>query len=116
MHDFQHILGVRVKEERKKRGLTQAQLAECVHSNKRTILDIEKGHGNPKLETLFALLTFLEIDPFSIFYSEPSGRSSALLKLERQLHDCSEEQIEIMNSICEAVLDFSYASERIAAT
>lgn len=41
MHEYQRILGDRVKEVRNKRGLTQVQLAERIQSNKRTILDIE---------------------------------------------------------------------------
>ena len=115
MHNFQEILGDRVKSERLKRGLTQTQLAEIVNSNKRTILDIEKHRGNPKLETLFAILTYLEIDPYTIFFPEPPERSEALTQLEQLLHDCTEEQIRCMTSICKSVMEFSEIKERIRA-
>jgi transcriptional regulator with XRE-family HTH domain len=115
MHDFQRILGERVKIERKKRGLTQKQLADLVHSNKRTILDIENSRGNPKLETLISIFSYLEIDPYTIFFPEPPTRSEALTQLEKQLHDCSEEQIQILASICKNIIEFSEAKEHIGA-
>lgn len=115
MHNFQEILGDRVKRERLKRGLTQTQLAEIVNSNKRTILDIEKHRGNPKLETLFAILTYLEIDPYTIFFPEPPERSEALTQLEQLLHDCTEEQIRCMTSICKSVIAFSESRNRFGA-
>ena len=115
MYQYQRILGERVKAERLKHGLTQAQLAERIHSNKRTIIDIEKYRGNPKLETLFDLLTYLEIDPYIIFYPEPHSRSEALCQLELMLHDCPEEEISKLVSICKAILDFANASRQVDA-
>lgn len=115
MYQYQRILGDRVKTERLKRGLTQAQLAERIHSNKRTIIDIEKHRGNPKLETLFDLLTYLEIDPYTIFYPEPTSRSEALCQLELLLHDCPEEEIKKLVTICKAIMDFADAKRQVDA-
>lgn len=115
MYEFQRILGERVKAERNKRGLTQKQLADLIHSNKRTILDIENGRGNPKLETLFSILNYLEIDPYTIFFPEPPTRSVAMMQLEQQLHGCTEEQIYILASICKSVMVFSEIREHIGA-
>ena len=115
MYDYQRILGDRVKAERKRRGLTQNQLAELIRSNKRTILDIENYRGNPKLGTLFDLLTYLEIDPYTVFYPEPSERSKALRQLELLLHDCPEEQIELLVPICRSIIDFADTSIKLSA-
>ena len=115
MNNYQRILGERVKSERKKRGLTQVQLAELIHSNKRTIIDIENYRGNPKMETLVDLLTFLRIDPYIIFYSEPTLRSDALSQLELSLHDCSNEQIKMLVPIYRSIIDFADASRYIDA-
>lgn len=104
MFFYQRVLGDRVKAERLRRGLTQEQLAGRIHSNKRTIIDIENYRGNPKLETLFDLLTYLEIDPYTIFYFEPSERSEALRQLEILLHDCPEEQIQLLVPICKSIV------------
>ncbi|MBS5432901.1 MAG: helix-turn-helix transcriptional regulator [Firmicutes bacterium] len=37
-------------------GLSQAQLADKPHIDARTILNIENGKGNPKLEILYPLI------------------------------------------------------------
>lgn len=115
MFEYQRILGDRVRDERKRRHLTQPQLAALVHSNKRTILEIENHRGNPKLETLFELLTFLEIDPYTIFFPESKVRSEGLIQLELLLHTCSEEQILMLIPICKSIIDFVKASEKTSA-
>ena len=115
MHKHQRILGDLVKAERLKRGMTQEQLAIAIHSNKRTIIDIEKYRGNPKLDTLIELLTYLNIDPYIIFFQNSPGHSEALSHLEQQLHDCSEEQIDLLVPICRMIIEFAEASNHISA-
>ena len=115
MHDYQRILGERVRKEKKNRGLTQSQLAAIVSSNKRTILDIENGQGNPKLETLFAILSTLNIDPYPIFFPDPPERSEALTQLLQIMRDFSEEEIKLMTSVVLATMEFSKASNQVNA-
>lgn len=45
-------LGEKIKRERKKRGLTQEQLAEMVDISSRNLSNIEVGQNFPKAETL----------------------------------------------------------------
>ena len=115
MFEYKRILGDRVREERKKRHLTQVQLAHLVHSNKRTILEIENYRGNPKLETLFELLTFLEIDPYIVFFPESLDRSEGLKQLELLLHTCPEEQIKMLVPICKSIIDFAQVTYHTSA-
>ena len=49
------ILAERLKEERKKAGLTQAQLAEKIGTKKSYISRIENGHTDVQLSTLFKI-------------------------------------------------------------
>lgn len=49
------ILAERLKEERKKAGLTQAQLAEKIGTKKSYISRIENGHADVQLSTLFKI-------------------------------------------------------------
>ena len=48
-------LAERLKEERKKAGLTQAQLAEKIGTKKSYISRIENGHTDVQLSTLFKI-------------------------------------------------------------
>lgn len=45
-------LGKLVKETRISRNLTQLELAELLDKSERTVIKIEKGEGNPKLDSL----------------------------------------------------------------
>ena len=49
------ILGERLKEERKKVGLTQEQLADKIGTKKSYISRIENGHADIQVSTLFKI-------------------------------------------------------------
>lgn len=49
------MIGERLKEERKRVGLTQPELAEIASSAKRTVIDWEKGVSSPTAAQLAAL-------------------------------------------------------------
>ena len=49
------ILGEHLKEERRKAGLTQEQLAEKIGTNKSYISRVENGHADIQVSTLFKI-------------------------------------------------------------
>ncbi len=53
------ILGERLKEERKKSGLTQAQLAAKIGTKKGYISQTGNGHADVQLSTLFRIFAIL---------------------------------------------------------
>lgn len=53
----------KVKEFRKLRGLTQANLAEAAAVDRKTISRIENSAYSPSLTSLFAIAEALEVDP-----------------------------------------------------
>jgi DNA-binding XRE family transcriptional regulator len=53
------ILGEKLKEERKKAGLTQEQLAAKIGTKKSYISRIENGHADVQLSTLFRVFSGL---------------------------------------------------------
>lgn len=55
-------LGIVVKKARKKKKLSQRELAARLGMNVRTIIDIEKFRSNPKFETVAILANELDID------------------------------------------------------
>ena len=55
------LLGDAVREERLRRNLSQNSLAEQAKISLRTVSDIENYIGNPQLETLYALATYLQM-------------------------------------------------------
>ena len=82
--------------------MTQAELAEKAGVTEQTIRKIEHGDGNPQLDVLCSLITALDIDPMEIVYPQKEIGNQAKKQLDILLHDCSEEDIEVLLPICKA--------------
>ena len=88
------LLGDAVREERLRRNLSQNSLAEQAKISLRTVSDIENYIGNPQLETLYALATYLHISIDAIFSNQKTtgfyhaanhGRTKFLPEEQKQL-------------------------------
>ena len=90
MLDNMQSLSESVRRARKEMGLSQAQLADQIGIDARTILNIENGKGNPKMEILYPLIRALKIDSTEIFYPELQRENAPLKQLEILMHDCSD--------------------------
>lgn len=111
MQEYVYVLGDTVKQARLDRKLTQADVAESIHADERTIANIEHYKGNPKLEILWPLLRALAIDANAVFYPEQARDSSASLQLQLFLSQCTEEEVQLLLPICETVIS-SYRSKQ----
>lgn len=104
MSDFTHPLGDTVKRAREKQELTQAQVADSIDIDMRTVLNIENYKGNPKMEILFPLIRVLRIDPNEIFYPERQHETSDTKYLRFLIESCSEQEAKTLIPVIEAVL------------
>ena len=104
MSDYSKFLGTSVYNSRKKRKMTQAELAEKAGVTEQTIRKIEHGEGNPQLEVLYSLIVTLQIDPAEVFYPTPADNESGRKRLEILLADCNNEQICELIPVIEATL------------
>lgn len=104
MKYYAELLGQNIKKARIEQGLTQAQLAAKANVDVRTIINIEKYRGNPKLEVLFSLINVLKIDAREIFNPEMPGENPAIQKLRFLIEDCSREEVNAIKPFIEVVL------------
>lgn len=65
--DIKFLLGSRVKEYRKKLGMTQAELAELVNVDNKHISCIESGKNFPSADLIERLANALKIEPKDLF-------------------------------------------------
>lgn len=72
MKDF----GLRLRDIRTEKGLSQRQLAELVHCETMLISRYERGTGLPKMETLIALARALRISLDELATGEKPGEAS----------------------------------------
>lgn len=73
-------LGEKIKRVRKKRGLTQEQLAELIDISSRNLSNIELGQNFPKAETLERILKSLDITTEELFANEHIKSPKELLE------------------------------------
>lgn len=55
-------IGIKIKERRQALGVNQQTLAELAGVGINTLVAIERGQGNPKMETLLAILDTLGLE------------------------------------------------------
>lgn len=63
-------LGVTLRTAREKQNLTQRELAERLGMSVRTIIQAERGHSNPKFETVALLAKELNISLDAIVFPD----------------------------------------------
>jgi len=67
MQTAKELLGTRIREVRKLRGLSQERLAEKVGVDPKQISRIEGGKSAPSLDTLEAIATHLQVEIKDVF-------------------------------------------------
>jgi transcriptional regulator with XRE-family HTH domain len=74
------LLGARIKELRKLKGLTQDKLSELVSIESKHLSRIEVGGSYPSLDTLEKIAKALKVEMKDFFEFEHHGKSSKELK------------------------------------
>ena len=105
MLNYTKSLGEAIKKARQEQGLTQAQLAVKANIDVRTVINIEKFRGNPKMEVLYPLVKALKIDAREIFNPEMQRETPAIQRLRFLIEDCNEEEAIALASIIQSVLN-----------
>lgn len=93
-------IGLRVREARKKKGLTQSALAEAVEKTFETISNIERGKTAPNFQTLFDIGSVLDVPMREFFDKSDSNavtsrkRLELLQKVNTQAEALTDKQLE----------------------
>ena len=74
-------LGMRLKAEREKQGLTQQALADKANTKQDYIAQIERGSRNPSLKTFMNILSGLDISADYLIYGTGNVRADAMTEL-----------------------------------
>lgn len=103
-------IGSRIREYRKRLGLTQEALANNSGINASFLGDIERNLKKPSIETLEKLLTALNVT-FKDFFDfesdiKPFKQCTALEKLNIELQNRSAHEIEMIYGIVKKILDY----------
>lgn len=96
MVNIKNLFGRKIKEYRKKKSLTQAQLAELVNVDDKHISCIESGKNFPSPDLIERLATSLSVEPkdlFEFYYLQNStDLKSDIVKM---LDELKEEELSL---------------------
>ncbi|MCD8024240.1 MAG: helix-turn-helix domain-containing protein [Candidatus Gastranaerophilales bacterium] len=88
------LLGMRIKEFREKRKLTQDKLAEIVGIDPKHLSRIENGRNYPSFETLEKILNSLDISYGDIFnYAHFVDKQQLIAKINQRLLLLSDDKL-----------------------
>lgn len=96
------IIGTRLYEARKKRGLTQAETAEKAEISDKAYAEIERGSVNMRMETLLHICDALGITPDEIFIENDSAVTAE--EIMERLKDCTPHERETALKLLSAYL------------
>ena len=91
--DF-HTIGNKMLSERKRIGLTQAEVAERAGLSDRTYADIERGTVNMRIETLLRICEALHVTPNDIITTDNPLLDIHQEELFERMNNCSQKDRE----------------------
>ena len=99
------MIGPRIQQERKARGMTQSVLAEKVAVSTKYISNIECGEKLPRLETFIAIANALKTDANSLLVDvlDVSALIEASMMTGAVLAGASEKELEIVEQAAENI-------------
>lgn len=100
---IERLLGAQITVQRRRRGLTQAELAEAANVSSETISRLERGAAMPSLTRLSEIAGVLQVELRDLLPSGgSSARQGALAKLNTVAQDLTPDQIETLVRIAYA--------------
>ena len=109
MSDYSKPLGDAIKRARIRQNLTEKEVADAIHIDDRTVLNIENYKGNPKMEILYPLIRKLKLNPSEIFYPETQHISPSIQELRIIIAECNEQEaaalIPVIKSVVSVIRD-----------
>ena len=103
--DNKKALGLRIKELRKARKLSQEQLAELIGLEPPSVCNIEKGKNYPTIQNLEKIVDVLGVSFVDIFQFEHHRQNKDLIKEINKFLYCNPNKVQdiykIVKVLCE---------------
>ncbi len=87
MSDFKKLLGQRIRNIRKSKGLTQEKLAELINIETPSLSYLETGKYAPSIDTLQKLSEVLNVQPWEFYYFTQISDEQKKEELKKALDD-----------------------------
>ncbi len=99
------LLGERIKELRKKRQMSQEQLAEKIQIDAKNLSRIEVGRGYPSLDTLEKIAKVLDVEMRELFdFQHLESADSIASSIEAMVKSASEAELRTLWKLFKALV------------
>lgn len=95
---------VTLRNARKTKNLTQAELAEILDISLPYIKDLERSRSNPSYEMFERIIRYFNLSADAVIYPTDDHDDSMLKKIERLLTRCNKQQLRVILATTEALL------------
>ena len=106
--ELRKLFGASLRQCRRSRGLTQAQLAEATDLSLEMIGRLERGLTAPSFETIGSLAAALQVAPPVLFGAEPTGimgeRREMLERISQLLASGSDAEVKRAERVLNALM------------
>lgn len=102
--DAKKLIGLRIKELRRSKGLSQERLAEKIGISSKYLSSIERGRENPTLDTFLKLASALNIElpeVFNVSHVKPS--KDLRVFISRLTKSSDEERLRLTAKVVKAI-------------
>jgi len=99
MRHLYEDFGLRLRDARRKAGMTQAALAARVGVSRTSVTNIERGSQHISLHMLFALALALGLKPAQLLPSETTPEEDVTVPRELRVWESDEKAMEWMRAI-----------------
>ena len=106
MKNTKELLGARIKEIRKARGLTQEQLAEMVDIEQKHVSRIEWGKNYPTIDRLEKIAAALNVPLISFFdFLHLENDDERVVNIEEMIKELDEDSWKIAYKMIKAIIN-----------
>ena len=120
MEDYRAIIGENIRRQRKRRHMTQEDLADLTGMQPSSVGKIERAQANPNLNTLLRVADALEVDLPELLAAPSSERMNGYLHnvylpaLPEPNRSAARALLQILNDVVNTELDSSYVQSLVA--
>jgi len=105
MSDEKELLGARIKELRKSKGLTQQQLAELIDIDPKHLSKIEVGNSYPSLYNLEKITKVLDVKMQDLFkFEQHRNRKELIDSITEMLNNANDDSVRLTYKILSDVI------------
>ena len=113
MSNLKKLLGTRIRELRRKRGLTQEKLAELAEISAPSISKIESGIYHPSEENIERMAKILDVEIYELYkFDKTSNAEITKDKINSLINKANNEQLKLILKIVTDIINWKQHREK----